>query len=29
MDPHHRLFLESAYEAIEDAGYGGKKNHRH
>lgn len=25
MDPHQRLFLESAYEAIEDAGYGGEK----
>lgn len=24
MDPHHRLFLESAVEAIEDAGYGGE-----
>lgn len=25
MDPHQRLFLECAYEAIEDAGYGGNK----
>lgn len=25
MDPLQRLFLETAYEAIEDAGYGGKK----
>ncbi len=24
-DPHHRLFLQTAWEAIEDAGYGGKK----
>lgn len=24
-DPNHRLFLQSAVEAIEDAGYGGKK----
>ncbi|MBK3494738.1 hypothetical protein JFL43_07685 [Viridibacillus sp. YIM B01967] len=23
MDPYHRLFLETAYEAIEDAGYAG------
>lgn len=25
MDPFQRLFLETAYEAIEDAGYGGKR----
>lgn len=25
MDPNQRLFLETAWEAIEDAGYGGKK----
>jgi len=25
MDPHQRLFLTTVYEAIEDAGYGGKK----
>lgn len=25
MDPSQRLFLETAYEAVEDAGYGGKK----
>ena len=25
MDPHQRLFLETAWEALEDAGYGGKK----
>ncbi len=24
MNPYHRLFLECGYEAIEDAGYGGK-----
>lgn len=24
MNPYHRLFLQCAYEAIEDAGYGGK-----
>ncbi|GFN30897.1 SDR family NAD(P)-dependent oxidoreductase [Paenibacillus xylaniclasticus] len=24
MDPYHRLFLETAWEAVEDAGYGGK-----
>lgn len=24
-DPHHRLFLQSAWHAIEDAGYGGNK----
>ncbi|MGG1149685.1 type I polyketide synthase [Bacillus wiedmannii] len=25
MDPHQRLFLETAWHAIEDAGYGGEK----
>ncbi len=25
MDPNQRLFLQSAYEAVEDAGYGGEK----
>lgn len=25
MDPHHRLFLETAYHALEDAGYAGTK----
>jgi len=25
MDPNQRLFLQTAYEAIEDAGYGGEK----
>lgn len=25
MDPNQRLFLETAWEAVEDAGYGGKK----
>jgi amino acid adenylation domain-containing protein/thioester reductase-like protein len=25
LDPHQRLFLETAWEAIEDAGYGGQK----
>ncbi len=25
MDPNQRLFLETAYEAIEDSGYGGEK----
>lgn len=25
MDPNQRLFLQNAYEAIEDAGYGGKR----
>ena len=25
MDPHQRMFLQTAWEAIEDAGYGGKK----
>jgi len=25
LDPHQRIFLEKAIEAIEDAGYGGKK----
>lgn len=25
MDPHQRMFLETAWEAIEDAGYGGAK----
>ncbi|WP_051421217.1 beta-ketoacyl synthase N-terminal-like domain-containing protein, partial [Paenibacillus massiliensis] len=25
MDPHHRIFLETAWEAIEDAGYGGDR----
>lgn len=25
MDPHHRIFLETVWEAIEDAGYGGKR----
>ncbi|PWK05383.1 type I polyketide synthase [Tumebacillus permanentifrigoris] len=25
MDPHQRMFLETAWEAIEDAGYGGSK----
>ena len=25
MDPHQRFFLETAWEAMEDAGYGGKK----
>ncbi len=25
MDPHQRLFLEAAWAAIEDSGYGGKK----
>ncbi|AEV69224.1 thioester reductase domain-containing protein [Acetivibrio clariflavus] len=25
MDPHQRLFLETIYAAIEDAGYGGKR----
>lgn len=24
MDPNQRLFLESAWAAVEDAGYGGK-----
>ena len=24
-DPHHRLFLQTAWQAFEDAGYGGKK----
>jgi acyl transferase domain-containing protein/acyl carrier protein len=26
-DPNHRLFLQTAWHAIEDAGYGGKKIH--
>jgi acyl transferase domain-containing protein len=25
MDPHHRMFMEVAIEALEDAGYGGNK----
>lgn len=25
MDPHHRIFLETAWNAFEDAGYGGNK----
>ncbi|WP_312886184.1 beta-ketoacyl synthase N-terminal-like domain-containing protein, partial [Paenibacillus plantarum] len=25
MDPHHRIFLEMTWKAIEDAGYGGNK----
>lgn len=25
IDPNHRVFLETAYKTIEDAGYGGKK----
>lgn len=25
MDPHHRIFLETAWNAIEDAGYAGEK----
>lgn len=25
MDPNQRLFLETAWETIEDAGYGSKK----
>lgn len=27
MDPAHRLFMETVWETIEDAGYGGKKIH--
>jgi acyl transferase domain-containing protein len=26
MDPQHRIFLECAYEALEDAGYGARSN---
>ncbi len=28
MDPQHRLFLECAWEALEDAGYAGKRDDR-
>lgn len=25
MDPHHRLFMQSVYECLDDAGYGGRR----